>query len=228
MRANLESDQLSNLKVVTLRGEVFYASGQVIAGQEKSPGTLSRPRQRRELGTIIVEVERNLAKLRDELEQLEVRREAQKKEEDRLVENLIVSQHAVEKARIAHSQDSLSIEHTRRQVDWQKERALLLEEETIQGENEIVEIEREISAVAEEVIQTQSRLKEVSVELLNLPLEEIQMELSHWNLRTAVVELAVTEARGRHDEKAQMLEKAQLDLSQINNQQSELISTIET
>jgi chromosome segregation ATPase len=38
-----------NLRVVSLQGEVFFASGQVLAGQGGKAGTLSRPRERREL-----------------------------------------------------------------------------------------------------------------------------------------------------------------------------------
>jgi chromosome segregation ATPase len=34
----------ADARAVTLRGEVFFANGAVIAGQEGKPGTLSRPR----------------------------------------------------------------------------------------------------------------------------------------------------------------------------------------
>ena len=226
LRKELASGKGSNLRVVTLRGEVFYASGQVIAGQEGNSGTLNRPRQRRELGMALAEAERNLAKIVDRLRDLDVRREATRNEEDQLGEDLRAARRVEEKARVAHSQDNLSIDHTHRQVDWQKEQAQRMEVEIKQGEAEIVGIQQEINIVIEEITQAQSGLKEISTELRELPFEDFQMELSHWNLRKAVVELAVTEAIGRQHEREQTLEKAQQNLAEIHNQQMELNLTL--
>ncbi|HLE52620.1 MAG TPA: chromosome segregation protein SMC [Anaerolineales bacterium] len=226
LRIEFAAGQFGNLRVVTLKGEVFYASGQVISGQEGNPGKLSRPRQRRELGVALAEAEQNLAKIEERLKEIEVRHETLRNEGDQLGEDLQVVRRAEEKARIAHSQNSLAIEHARRQVNWQKEQVLHLEVEIKQGETEIVQIVQEANVVEEEVTQAQSRLKGISATLRDLPLEDFQVELSHWNLRTAVIELAVTEARGRQYEREQTLEKAQRDLAEINNQRMELSDTL--
>ena len=39
----------ADARIVTLRGEVFYASGVVVAGQDGKSGLIGRPRQKKEL-----------------------------------------------------------------------------------------------------------------------------------------------------------------------------------
>ncbi len=63
----LEGNHSAGAKVVTLGGEVFFASGPIQAGQEGKPGTLSRPRQRRELTQSLEELETRIKELDDQL-----------------------------------------------------------------------------------------------------------------------------------------------------------------
>ncbi len=64
------SGQSRNARAVTLKGEVFYATGQVLAGKPSKVGTLSRPRQRRELKESLAEVERTLNEVDAQIRQL--------------------------------------------------------------------------------------------------------------------------------------------------------------
>ena len=61
----LIAGQPGHVKAVTLRGEVFRGDGLVLAGKSSRGSTLSRPRQRRELGE-------SLTLLNGRLESLEV------------------------------------------------------------------------------------------------------------------------------------------------------------
>jgi chromosome segregation protein len=226
LRNEYAAGQLGSLRVATLKGEVFYASGQVISGQEGNPSKLGRRRERRELGNALAEAEQNQAKIEELLKELEGRHTMLRSEADQLGEDLRMVRRVEEKARLAHSHDSLASEHARQQVNWQKEQVLRLDIEIKQGEVEVVQIEQEAKVVEEDVAQAQSHLKEISATLRDLPLEDFQMVLSHWNLRTAVIELAVTEERERQHEREQTLEKAQRDLAEIHTQRMELSQTL--
>jgi chromosome segregation protein len=62
--------QPKNVRVVTLRGEVFHATGQVQAGKSAGTAALGRPRQRRELHESLVEVEHQIAELDTEIKNI--------------------------------------------------------------------------------------------------------------------------------------------------------------
>ena len=55
--------QSGNVRAVTLRGEVFFATGQVLAGKPARAAALGRPRQRRELQGTLTDVDRQITVL---------------------------------------------------------------------------------------------------------------------------------------------------------------------
>jgi chromosome segregation protein len=59
-------------RVVTLQGEVFFASGQVLAGQAGKAGILSRPRERRELQERLAEIETQAQALQEQIDELDL------------------------------------------------------------------------------------------------------------------------------------------------------------
>jgi len=54
------ASQAGTVRAVTMRGEVFSASGPVLAGKPARSGTLGRPRQRRELQDALANLERQI------------------------------------------------------------------------------------------------------------------------------------------------------------------------
>ena len=62
-------------RAVTVRGEVFHATGQVSAGKPARTAALGRPRQRRELQESLEDIERQIGKLDLELQKFTARLE---------------------------------------------------------------------------------------------------------------------------------------------------------
>ena len=66
----LIAGQPGHVRAVTLRGEVFRADGLVLAGKSSRGSTLSRPRQRRELGESLTSLNGRLESLDSALQTL--------------------------------------------------------------------------------------------------------------------------------------------------------------
>ena len=58
-------------RAVTLRGEVFHATGEVVAGKPNKTAVLGRPRQRRELQEILADADRQIAVMESETDKID-------------------------------------------------------------------------------------------------------------------------------------------------------------
>jgi len=64
-------DQPLGTKAVTLRGEVFHTTGEIIAGNEGTPSTLSRSRQRKTWEEKISSSSKQISKLEEQIQQVD-------------------------------------------------------------------------------------------------------------------------------------------------------------
>ncbi len=195
-------------RIVTLRGEVFYCSGPILAGQEGKPGTLSRPRQRKELQAKLEALDAQIRSLDGHSQQLEEALKALRSEGDRLGAEAQQRRKQEEQARTSHSQQDLVVEKARRQLQWQREQHERLEAEIKRGNQEASQVSNELERLESEIAQAREILRGHNNTLSSLSLEESQIQLSHWNTRAAVAERAAAEAVNRHKERQAALERA--------------------
>jgi chromosome segregation protein len=212
--------QPDHTQAVTLRGEVFYADGSILAGKQARGGTLSRPRQRRELQANLADLDKRLTSLDESLQRLsDDLAEAQQKQ-DRLEEALSEARAALEKALEAEQQSSLELESARRQYEWQQSQRQQLQAEVTQAEKEQTELTTAQAEVEAESATAQDEIRVLSTELASLALDEAQEQVTYWSTRAAVAERALSDAQARQSERRE-------DLDNLKTQQGGLQRRLE-
>ena len=196
-------------RAVTLRGEVFYASGPVVAGVSGGASTLSRPRQRRELREQIDSETRQIAALDARLEELARQLEALTAEERKLAEALDQARRQERAAGEALNQVRMEKERLGRQAQWQRDQRQKLEAEIEQGEAETRQISERISLLEAEIAAGREALRARQSALAELSTEEHQRQVNHWRTQSAVAERALADARARLREREAALQEAQ-------------------
>ena len=182
-------------RAVTLRGEVFYASGPVFAGLSGTSSTLSRPRQRREFQEQVSRNQELVAKLNQRITDLEQQLKDLAIKETELAEALAQTQRQERAANDAHNQIRMEMERASRQAQWQSEQRDQLEAEIQQGVTEARKISDSLSQLTTEISEAQQNLREHQSTLADLAVEDYQQQLSHWNMQAAVAERALVDAR---------------------------------
>jgi len=204
-------------QAVTLRGEVFYASGPVMVRQTGTSSTLSRPRQRREINAQIDGAEKKIASIKGRIKQLDEKLEKMRSEESELARTLDHLQREMDNADRTRREVSLEQAQAQRQVEWQRQRQGSLRDEIQAGETEARQITDRLSALEGEIAEAQKSLREKQSSLSGYSLEEFQMEASHWNTQAAVAEKALEDAKVRQDERCSAVDEASASLEVLQS-----------
>jgi chromosome segregation protein len=230
---------IGDCTLVTKEGEIFSPDGVVIAGKESSKsGIISRPREKRELVS-------RIKSIKDEEEQLlsQVASAAQK------LEGVQTILHELE---IDFEQRESEFNIAEREVFQQNMAAERLENDLVEGKKRIEELESRISsslksiqALNDSIVrnskereQAQKIISETQETVRNLPMEELQSDVAHWETNAAVLSQAVENYRTRANEAISRVNRStqQIDLidqrlanhanefEALVNQQTELLS----
>ncbi len=216
-----------NLRIVTLKGEMYLSSGPIIRGASRK-GLLVRPRQRRESKSILVE---SLA-LENDLEaksaaiQMEI---SQALEEEKVC--LERRKQALDEEKSVHQQLSrqeLEVEKIMRTLQWHEDQKARSQADI---NNEIADQ----SNLKDEMVRTQGQLKDCQAELgqktaeLNdLPLEELQSQHSYWNTNMAVIDQALRDAKNRQHDRHVQLEQTEKNQGELSVREAQLTEEIQS
>ncbi len=194
-----------NARAVTLRGEVFHASGEVQAGKSSHAAVLGRPRQRRELKETLAELERKTNEMENEISRVSAlldttRQQALEKKNDADTKRAML-----EKARESERLAQVKADAAGRQLDWD-----LGQKQSLEQEISKVAIERLQSAMTltqndQETALSREDLRAKSSNLAMLSLEDFQDQVTLWSTRSAVGKLALSGAQTRVHERQQDL-----------------------
>lgn len=209
--ADQMSPGVSALRLVTLRGEIFYAGGPVIStGKKVENGgynLLSRQRQRRELNDQISQVQVELSELRGLVERIEQELASAQGQVEQTAAGLHDRQNGLEQANQAERQALLAVEQAERLFHWHQEQCQRLEDQISNNELERKKIQDELAQIEESISTARELLREQTTGLAALVLDEFQTEVAHWNTRTAVTERALADERRRLQDGRQTYEK---------------------
>ncbi len=214
-------------RLVTLQGDVFHLNGPVLIGIEKKPGTLSRPRQRREIQAALEIARQQLMDL-----------QAVRSELDRSMEQLnseaasmrIAAQRAQESEESRTNevrQEEGVHEKARRGLAWQNEQIDRVEIETSQVSQEADVMAEDWKRLEVEISQSRETVRVKNTAFAELALDELQTQVSHWNTRAAVAEQAAGDARLRLSERKRALEMAQKTQASLCSRMTEIQVSIE-
>lgn len=199
-------DTLPGLRLVTLKGEVFRADGLIQAGKETRAATLSRTREKRELGEGLGLVNTALEALYETLNRLAAEISAAQKEISARETKLAETRKRLNEATNAEQQAGLSAESARRQRDWQIGQKDTLKSELAQSEKDSSRANAELDEVEEKLDEAQVKMRGLNGEMAALALDELQTQVTYWGARVQVSERTVNDGRARRKEREQAIE----------------------
>lgn len=222
------ADPRSDLRAVTLRGEVFHAAGPIIAGQEGKQTTLSRTRQRKELEARISTLESRTTDSRESLQALDELIESHQAQIAVMENQLRRTRQAADQAAEAHRRSQTAYEKYSREAAWQVEQRLRIRSEIEIGETERGRIANELSGLETLLDSAREAVRQCSQALGNLPLEDFQAEAGHWNTQAAVAERIAAESATRCQERQAAVEAATAQLAAARHRYEETAQALET
>jgi chromosome segregation protein len=210
-----------DLRIVTLKGELFYASGVVQRGSTGN-GIINRPRLQRECQMGIDKLESEDADFQTRLQSLDDQASQMLLIERKRVQDVSKVRETERELIVKHDQEKLRFEKAKEVLQWQKDQYERLEADIEQGKFQEIKITTELSQLEPEVEKVRIRLREQIVLLEQLSLDDIQAQASYWAMRVAVAERAVLDVRTQIKERQGDFDGTQLALVSIKERLSGL------
>ena len=218
--------QPKNVRVVTLRGEVFHATGQILAGKPSKAAALGRPRQRRELQESLTEAQRQIAALDNETRRISGQIEKAREQGESSNKRLDEKRAELESARDTEHQARIREEKAQRQLDWQVSQNLNLESEILQAEKELQLSAIKLTRNEKDTALAQEALRTKMAAQAALSLDEFQEQVAFWGTRSAVAERVLSDARMQHGERKQNAASLQEQQSRLESRVKEIDSAL--
>ncbi len=214
----------AHARIVTLRGEVFRADGLIIAGKSASPSgsTLSRPRQKRELGETLTYLNERLDDLNRAVEKLSNDLNAAQKALANHEEDLRTSRAEFENTQSAEQKALVDLETVRRQFDWQKSQREELQKEIADAEKDRERLSASVSENEAKTNQAQEGIRRLTSQFNELSLDEAQEQVAYWTTRLAVVEQSSSGVQSRNSERQQNIDRLVLQQQDAQARQGEI------
>lgn len=203
----------ADARIVTLRGEVFYASGVVVAGQDGKSGLIGRPRQKKELHSRLDEVGEKVAGISRSLAEIDQQLSQQRETGQALEKRLRQGDQELATANQQYQQANLAVEQSRQRHDWQRGQIGSVEGQIQKTETEIGQQQAELERLDALVQHLNEEVRAHNRSLANLPVDELQSQVAHWSTSSAVADRAVKEAQRRLDEHLRVIQASQQRLS---------------
>ncbi len=198
------------MRAVTLKGEVFMASGPVLAGSSggSEQSVLSRRRQQRELHAEISRTRDSIDVASKSISEISERFKKLQAQESQLVETLLAKRRLEEATTQDLNQSRLAYDQAVRQASWQQDQHKRLEIEIERGLTQAAELAAEAAELDKEIDNSRALLREHSSALFELSVDEYQTQLSHWRTQAAVAERALSDGKARLQDRQGALESA--------------------
>ncbi len=215
------------VRAVTLQGEVFHASGPIVAGLAGKPTTLSRLRQRKELTVALEKAEKRLVSVGREAENLHRELEALRQQAAWQQAAFNQARQVEEQARAAHSQCLAELEQAERNRAWQTNQR----DEILAGiarlELALEKNRTGLNSLAAELASAQESLHNSSRMLETLNLDEFRAQQTYWSALVEANRRSLAEAQMRLQEQAELLARAETALEAITERRQALLTGLQ-
>jgi chromosome segregation protein len=214
--ASRDWNEIHDLRVVTLNGELFQASGPITSGAS-GKGLLARPRQEREFKASQEKILDNIYELGKQLEVDEAKISELLAQEKELK---VKEQGAAEREKsinIVIGKQELHIEKVTHNINWSQDQMAKSQRDLNQAQSDIEKIKLEILGLEGKARADRQALEADNQALEMLPLEEYQEQNTYWTTNIAVLEQATRDAKTRQEEKLSYLNNSENNLSTIIN-----------
>jgi chromosome segregation protein len=211
---------------VTLRGEIFYASGLISlatpGGKNEPASSLGRTRQRRELQAILEQNKNQQADLEATYQQKE-------SELDNLRSAGIERESTLETARKAEREvqaeferGRLAVERSIEQASWHTQRVERISQEIEENERSIIDYQQNISQMESNLQQVADELRRLQNDLAGLPEDEFLDQVNYWRTNRAVAQESVASLDLRVQEAGSQRERLAKNLENLKARYQEL------
>jgi chromosome segregation protein len=224
--ASREIRKLPGAKVVTLKGEIYYSSGQIVRGAAKK-GLLARPRRQRETKNTIEQVQSLLDQYQEKSVALQNSLEEARAEEERITGELQKSEKDEQSVTSQLQQQELQVEKIQRNFQWQQEQKGRTQTEIDQELQEIENQNQELERIDKELKLVKTLRDERLGDLNTLPLDELITQNTYWNTNVAVIERAVLDAKKHKEDKQENYQQLENNLNELAGRSSQLEIEIE-
>jgi chromosome segregation protein len=187
----------SSARLVTLKGEVFWGSGVVIAGKDNRAGLIARPRQRREFQEQHDDLIGRASQAEKELQVVEKDLSEQRTRQLEVDKALREANSQLNQAIQVFQKANLDLEQARQRSEWQRKQLMTGKEQVQQTENEIETARTQLFEIEVRIQELRDEVRQHNQVLVSLPLDELQTQLNYWNTQLAVTARAVKDAEGR-------------------------------
>ncbi len=210
-------------RVVTLRGEVFHASGPIMAGVSGERTKLSRPRQRIEIGKQIADLVKSLDESRKKLAEQNRLLEKKQIAIDKLREKVRNAEKEVNQARETHRKSLFSLDKLTQQESWLDEKlgSFRLEIDTL--EKDLSGAKKEIKETDEALANLEQDLHEAKEQRSQYLLDEHLEQESFWKAQIAFDEKTLTQVQALKIERAKKVREVE-ENSRINQEKIRSLS----
>ncbi len=192
---------LSNLpataRLVTLQGEVFYGTGQIVAGPENRSSTIGRPRRIQELQAALTGAAQRVQDVLQRLHETEAELSLRRAAERDLDGVLRKAGQALNQANQEHQRAVLDVEQVRQRHEFQSRQLAGLDGQIQQVQQELRQGQAELEKTAKKVAELNEQVREQNRKLGSLPVDEFQAQVVHWNTSVAVATRASKDAERR-------------------------------
>jgi chromosome segregation protein len=233
MSADSRNEDRSSVKIVTRNGEVFYATGPIKTSAKQSPAVLGRPRELKNLNAKLESTQTDVRKAQEKMSTLEEDLHVLKTQEEKLIAQLDNQIAAKEKAGSAHSQEIIRLEQAKNEIHWRENQVAELEESISRFNAKIESTRVDLDLLEKQEEQIQKEVDQQLERLNNLPIENLQADLTHWSTRLEILKQTHAESLNRQSERSQLFQAAvskqetiKSELADLKDYQAELSNEI--
>ncbi len=213
----------NSARAVTLNGEVFLSNGAVIAGREGRGSLISRPRERKELESVLDQVDRDLKASSQEISNSDGVLHSLREEELQIQQSRQQAEENARKLTQKTQKATLDLNQLHQQINWKKQQIDQQKKQLETSYEELLKLDASITDNQKAIQETSQQLKEKNAGLAKLSLDEIQSQVFHWNTTVAVARKARQEAERRHSDLLSSIERTNLQVQDLKNQVQSLL-----
>lgn len=214
-------DQAPGSKAVTLKGEVYQATGEISAGNEGQSGILARSRQRKTWQNKIADASDQIDQLEKSLKQVDQKLDEISQSEKKLKEDLASAKLNVGSIDVDFRQVTVDHSSAERQVEWEEAQRQTLMEEIADDEKEIHRLKGDLEKTQTDIKLAEERLSKLTGDLRGFSLEEEREQLAHWDTQLAVAERARDDINQRLQERERSNQEAASRVEENQNLQTQ-------
>jgi len=212
-------------RIVTLAGEVFHVFGPIKTSSNSKPVSLSRQREHRDIQNKMRKVEEELEITQQDGAELEATISSLNDEKGSVDQLYLALRQKGDDLANAHRQELLNYEQGKRELAWQEELFSQLLSSIESDQKQIQSTIEELTNIEQRETIIQEKIDQQVDALQDLPVDNLQTDLTHWSTRVAVLEQALGESQKRQAERAQDLEdvvyKSETILANIKNRKED-------